>query len=106
MVRRSWKEIAWLGFWGTGLHNAFGYVGLHYTTATNGVMLNSAIPILIIVLGWAIYRERITQLQAFGVFVSLAGVLTIVTRGSNSTVIRAVAGAISFSVWSHIPAIE
>lgn len=80
-VRRSWKEIAWLGFWGTGLHNAFGYVGVHYTTATNGVMLNSAIPVLIIVLGWVIYRETITRLQAAGVLVSLAGVLTIVVRG-------------------------
>jgi drug/metabolite transporter (DMT)-like permease len=56
-------------------------VGVHYTTATNGVMLNSAIPVLIIVLGWAIYRETITRLQALGVFISLAGVLTIVTRG-------------------------
>jgi drug/metabolite transporter (DMT)-like permease len=81
VVRRSWREIAWLGFWGTGLHNAFAYVGLQYTTATNGVMLNSSIPIMIIVLGWVIYRETITRLQAFGVAVSLAGVLTIVARG-------------------------
>ena len=81
VVRRSWKEIVWLGFWGTGLHNAFAYVGLHYTTATNGVMLNSAIPVLIIVLGWIIYRETITRVQALGVAVSLAGVLAIVARG-------------------------
>ena len=81
MVRRSWKEIVWLGFWGTGLHNAFAYVGLQYTTATNGVMLNSAIPIMIIVLGWLIYRETITRVQALGVGVSLAGIATIVARG-------------------------
>src|SRR5688572_32157176 len=80
-VRSSWKEIAWLGFWGTGLHNAFAYVGLQYTTATNGVMLNSSIPIMIIILGWVIYRETITRLQAFGVAVSLAGVLAIISRG-------------------------
>jgi drug/metabolite transporter (DMT)-like permease len=80
-VRRSWKEIAWLGFWGTGLHNAFAYVGLQYTTATNGVMLNSAIPIMIIVLGWLIYRETITRVQGLGVGLSLAGILTIVARG-------------------------
>ena len=80
-VKRGWKEIAWLGFWGTGLHNTFGYVGVQYTTATNGVMLNSAIPIMIIVLGWMLYRETITRMQAVGVFVSLAGVLVIVSRG-------------------------
>ncbi|HYC35239.1 MAG TPA: DMT family transporter [Usitatibacter sp.] len=80
-VRRSWKEIAWLGFWGTGLHNAFAYVGLQYTTATNGVILNSSIPIMIIVLGWFVYRETITRLQAAGVAISLVGILAIVARG-------------------------
>jgi len=81
VVKRHWKTIAWLGFWGTGLHNAFAYVGLHYTTATNGVILNSAIPVMIILCGWAVYRDTITRLQALGVAISLAGVLTVLTRG-------------------------
>ena len=81
VVRRNWKVIAWLGFWGTGLHNAFAYVGLQYTTATNGVILNSSIPIMIILLGWLIYRETITRMQALGVGVSLAGILAIISRG-------------------------
>ena len=80
-VRTHWKTIVWLGFWGTGLHHAFAYVGLQYTTATNGVMLNSAIPILIVLLGWAVYRDTITRVQTLGVAVSLAGVLTILTHG-------------------------
>jgi drug/metabolite transporter (DMT)-like permease len=80
-LRRHWKVVVWLGFWGTGLHNAFAYVGLQYTTASNGVILNSAIPILIILIGWAVYRDSITRLQAIGVAVSIAGVLAILTRG-------------------------
>src|SRR5258706_10454892 len=80
-IRRNRKMIAWLGFWGTGLHNAFGYVGLQYTTATNGVILNSSIPIMIILLGWLIYRDTVTRTQILGVLVSLAGVLTVLTRG-------------------------
>ena len=81
VVRRHWKAIAWIGFWGTGLHNAFAYVGLQYTTATNGVILNSSIPVLIILTGWLVYRDTITRLQAAGVAVSLAGVMAILTRG-------------------------
>ena len=65
----------WLGFWGTGLHNAFAYVGLQYTTATNGVILNSSVPVMIIVLAWAVYRETITRVQALGVGISLVGIL-------------------------------
>jgi len=80
-VRRNWRTIAWLGFWGTGLHNAFAYVGVQYTTATNGVMLNSAIPILIVALGWLVYREPVTRMQGAGMLVSLAGILAIVSRG-------------------------
>jgi drug/metabolite transporter (DMT)-like permease len=80
-IRRHWKLIAWLGFWGTGLHNVFAYAGLQYTTATNGVILNSSVPIMIIVIGWLIYRDTITRIQALGVAISFAGVLTILTRG-------------------------
>ena len=81
VVRANWKPIVLIGFWGTGLHNAFAYVGLHYTTATNGVILNSSIPVLIIVTGWILYRDTITRVQALGVVVSLAGVLSVLTGG-------------------------
>jgi drug/metabolite transporter (DMT)-like permease len=88
VIRRNWKMIAWLGFWGTGLHNAFAYVGLQYTTATNGVILNSSVPVMIIVLGWLVYRDTITRVQALGVAVSLAGVLTILTGGDPAVLAR------------------
>ena len=82
VVRREWKTIAWIAFWGTGLHNAFAYVGVHYTTATNGVILNSSIPVLIILTGWIVYRDTITRPQAVGVAISLAGVLAVLTGGN------------------------
>jgi drug/metabolite transporter (DMT)-like permease len=87
-IRRNWKTILWLGAWGTGLHNVFAYLGLHYTTATNGVILNSSIPVMIIILGWAIYRDTITRVQALGVAVSIAGILAIVSRGDLSVLAR------------------
>ncbi len=70
-----------LGLIGTGFHNLLSYVGLQYTTATNGVMLNSAIPVLIILLGVLFFRQRVSSKQLLGVGVSLAGVLTILTKG-------------------------
>lgn len=81
VIRREWKVIVWLGFWGTGLHNMFAYLGLRYTTATNGVILNSSIPIMIILLGWLVYRDTISRVQALGVGISMVGVLSILTRG-------------------------
>jgi len=88
VIRREWKSIAWLGFWGTGLHNVFAYTGLQYTQATNGVILNSSVPVMIIVLGWLIYRDTITRVQAAGVAISLVGVLAILTRGDPEILAR------------------
>jgi drug/metabolite transporter (DMT)-like permease len=88
VIRREWRRIVWLAAWGTGPYNVFAYYGLQYTTATNGVILNSAVPILIILFGWAIYRDTITKGQAVGVAISLAGVLAILTRGDLSVLAR------------------
>ena len=74
-----------LGLVGTGFHNLFSYLGLNYTTATNGVMLNSAIPVMIIVLGAMFFRQRVSGGQLAGVFVSLVGVLAILSKGHPET---------------------
>src|SRR4051812_9333596 len=50
LIRRSWRVLVPLGIVGVGSHNALAYVGLNYTTATNGVILNSFIPVMIIAL--------------------------------------------------------
>lgn len=80
-IKRHWKVLAGLGVLGTGYHNLFSYLGLQYTTATNGVMLNSAIPVFIVTLGVVFFGQRIAALQLLGIAVSLAGVLTILGRG-------------------------
>ena len=56
-----------LGAIGVGTHNALAYLGLNYTTATNGVILNSFIPVMIVTLSWVFLRERLTPLQGLGV---------------------------------------
>jgi len=84
-LRRHWKILLLLGSIGVGSHNALAYLGLNYTTATNGVILNSFIPIMIITFSWVFFRERLTRLQLAGVVVSLTGVFTILSRGSLAT---------------------
>ena len=82
IVRRGWKPLVVLGVIGVGSHNALAYLGLNYTTATNALILNSFIPVMVITLSWIFLRERLSALQLVGVGVSLAGVLMILTRGS------------------------
>jgi drug/metabolite transporter (DMT)-like permease len=106
IVRRHWKVLLGLGVIGIGTHNALLYVGLHYTTAVNGVILNSFIPVMIVGLSWALLRERLASLQVAGIAVSLGGVLTILSQGSLATIaaFRLNAGdlliILSMAMWS------
>lgn len=85
ILRRRWKTMLLLGAVGVGTHNALAYLGLNYTTATNGVILNSFIPVMIIALSWVFLRDRLTPVQLCGVAVSLGGVLAILSQGSLAT---------------------
>ncbi|MEA3152802.1 MAG: hypothetical protein QOK44_391 [Betaproteobacteria bacterium] len=84
-IRRSWKILALLGVIGVGAFNTLTYTGLKYTTATNGVLLNSVIPILVIAINVAFLREPLNVRQGGGVLTSLAGVVTIIARGEIET---------------------
>jgi drug/metabolite transporter (DMT)-like permease len=87
VLRTHWKAMLVLGAIGVGTHNGLSYLGLNYTTATNGVILNSFIPVMIIALSWLFLRERLTPVQLAGVAVSLAGVLTVLSKGSLDTLL-------------------
>jgi drug/metabolite transporter (DMT)-like permease len=82
IVRRYWRTLLFLGAIGIGTHNALAYLGLNYTTATNGLILNSFIPVMIIAMSWLLLREPLSPVQLAGVGVSLAGVLAILSQGS------------------------
>ena len=82
LVRKHYRVLILLGVLGVGSHNALAYIALNYTTATNGVILNSFIPIMIIALSWVFLGQRLSNVQLAGVAVSLAGVLTILSQGS------------------------
>jgi drug/metabolite transporter (DMT)-like permease len=80
LLAREWKPIVALGLLGGGIHNVLQYWGLKYTSATNGAILNSTTPILIIVMGALILRDPFPRAAAAGATISLAGVLALVTQ--------------------------
>ncbi len=80
-LRAHWKVLAMLGLFGGACHNALTYTGVANTTATNGVLLASATPIMIIGLSWALLGKRLRRQAWLGVALSFSGVLTILARG-------------------------
>ncbi|MEO8508037.1 MAG: DMT family transporter [Betaproteobacteria bacterium] len=105
-LRANWKLMLLLGAVGVGTHNCLAYLGLNYTTATNGVILNSFIPVMIVTISWVFLRERLTPPQITGVAISLTGVLAILSEGSLQTLLnfRLNAGdlfiILSMAMWS------
>ena len=80
-IRRAWRVIALLAFLGVGLFQVLAYWGLRYTTATNGALLNSSVPMLVVILSWAFFGLKMTWPIALGVLVSSIGVVVIVIHG-------------------------
>ncbi|MFZ2908266.1 MAG: DMT family transporter [Candidatus Desulfobacillus denitrificans] len=80
-VLAHWKVLAMLGLFGGACHNALTYTGLAHTTATNGVLLASATPIMIIGLSWALFGKRLRMPEWLGVALSFSGVLVILAQG-------------------------
>jgi drug/metabolite transporter (DMT)-like permease len=67
--------------------NLLVYIGLHSTTASNAQLMNSAIPVLIVLFSAALFRQRLGTLQTIGLLLSCAGVLVIIARGDISNLI-------------------
>jgi drug/metabolite transporter (DMT)-like permease len=80
-VGRRWKSLAFLAFLLIGSGNTVLYVAVNHTTAINAGIVNAAQPLFTAALAWLVLRETLSRAQAFGIALSLAGVLAIVTRG-------------------------
>jgi drug/metabolite transporter (DMT)-like permease len=88
-LRRDWPTIrkhagvlTLLAFTGFSIYNTLAYYGLQYTTAINGLLLQSVAPLCVAMWTFALFGDRLTLRQAIGIGVSLSGVLVIVCHGS------------------------
>lgn len=80
VIRRHWKLVVTLALCSAVLFQSFVYIGLRSTTAINAVLLNSCIPLAIMVCAWFIDCDRATPRQLLGMALSFVGILVIVTR--------------------------
>lgn len=80
-LRQGWKIVLVLGLVGVAAFNGLLYSGLRHTTATNALLLQAAIPALVLLFDRAIFGVKAVSWQVLGVTVSTLGVLAIITRG-------------------------
>src|SRR4029079_9803014 len=81
-LRGRWKTLALLTVLAGAPQSVVVYKGLEWSSAVNLGLFNSAIPVLILMLGALFWGRRIRVHEAGGIAVSLAGVLVILFQGS------------------------
>ncbi|MBW1645218.1 MAG: DMT family transporter [Deltaproteobacteria bacterium] len=79
--RRHLPLLLLLALTGVAMFNTLLYSGLHSTTAINAFLIQSLMPVLIILFSFLLFRDRVTGRQALGVVLSLAGAVLVIARG-------------------------
>jgi drug/metabolite transporter (DMT)-like permease len=89
-----WRRMALLGLLGMGSYNTLQYMALKTSTPLNVTLVGSSMPIFMLALGRLFFGATIHRRQWWGVLLSTAGVLTVLTRGDVSQLLglRLVAG--------------
>jgi drug/metabolite transporter (DMT)-like permease len=81
-LREAAPILLALGLLGAATFQTLVYFSLQSTTAINGALIFTLTPVVIVLLSWALFRDRVSALQAFGIAVSFTGAVVVVARGS------------------------
>ena len=81
VLRLHWPLLTLLAVLGITNYNTFVYQGLQHTSATNGVLLSSATPVVIVALSFLLLGQAVNLRQLLGILCSMAGVVVIATAG-------------------------
>lgn len=82
VLARNWRRILTLGFLGMWICGAIVYLGLRFTTATNGTLIYTTSPAFIILLEALFAGKPVRGRQTLGMAIAFAGVAVIVFKGS------------------------
>lgn len=88
-IRRDWAELKrhpglmlLMSLTGVTLYNTMAYIGLTYTQALNALLMQSTTPVMIALMTFVMFKDRLTGRQLTGIVISMAGVVTIICRGN------------------------
>lgn len=87
-LRVHWRIVLLLGLLGVAAFNALLYSGLHYTTATNSLLIQAAIPPLIAAFAFALFRDLTNRRQIAAIALSMTGVVIVVCQGDLNVLLH------------------
>ena len=81
-IRKGYRLLGAMALTGVILFSPLLYLGLHYTTAVNGTIINGTGPLLTGLFAALLLKEQMTGRQIGGAVVALIGVLYLISGGS------------------------
>ena len=98
----AWPAVLLLAVLGIASFNTLAYSGLQYTEAINAFLIQSLMPVMIVILSFLIFRERVTAMQSAGIVVSLSGAVMIIARGDMGVLLSLTVNRGDFLVMAAI----
>lgn len=88
VVKQNFNILLILGILGTITFNTLVYIGLKYTLVINGSLLNTLIPVFIVLISLTFKIEKFTILKLMGVLTSFFGAVYIIFDGDLNKIAR------------------
>lgn len=88
LLAAHWRRIVLLGFLGMWICGAGVYWALGLTTATNGTLIYTTSPILVLLIERIAYGKALPWMRLAGVLVAVTGVAVIVLKGDPTALAR------------------
>ena len=80
-IKNHFIILILLAILGISLFNTLLYIGLNTTSSTNALIINSSIPMLILIFSFIIFKTKIKPIQIIGIILSSFGVLYLILKG-------------------------
>jgi len=78
------KEIFWYGMTGVVMFFGFQNVGLLFTSAVAGVLVQNAVPAVIALFAWLLLHETLSRQRILGIVLALVGSMVVAISTSSS----------------------
>jgi len=80
-IGQHWPILLLLAGTGVAAFNTLVYMGLQHTVAINAFLMQTMMPVFIVILSFVLFQERINRGQASGVILCLIGAIAIIVQG-------------------------
>ena len=86
--KKGWKVVWTFGLLVTAAFQLMVYYGLHFTEATNALLMNATAPLYVIIIARLILGDTVNARQMVGISISFVGAAVLVSRGDLASLLH------------------